>query len=408
MRCVSVLSTAQDPDEALKEVVALARTRLGTGTADLALIFATAHHAEAMGRIAAEVRSQGLSRHVLGCTGESVVGDHFEIEGKPGLALWAIGLPGCEIRPRRITHEADGFPGWSDSLPDPRNPPALIALGDPFTFPADKFLKAVNEGAPGVRVVGGMASASQDRGGNRLILDGEVFDDGAVAVEILGPVTLRTVVSQGCRPVGQSFIVTKADRNIIRELGRRPALEVLREVFSQLDPDDQERVQQGLHIGRAISEYQESFGRGDFLVRNVIGADDEGGIAITDLIRVGQTVQFHVRDADSADEDLRSLLENERLARPRSKILGSLLFTCNGRGTRLFRAPNHDVDALHHYLGNVPVAGFFAMGELGPVGGENFIHGFTASIVVFEMQEVGDFGQEGPLAPDADRGEMLA
>jgi small ligand-binding sensory domain FIST len=205
-----------------------------------------------------------------------------------------------------------------------------------------------------------------------------------VAIEITGEVAVATVVSQGCRPIGRSMIVTRAERNLIRELGRRPALEVLREVFDGLDPDDQERVRQGLHIGRVINEYQETFQRGDFLVRNVMGANDSGGIAITDMIRVGQTVQFHVRDAQSADEDLRTLLENARLARPTMKARGALLFTCNGRGTRLFEEPNHDVGVVHEILGPVPVAGFFAMGELGPVGGQNFVHGFTASVVIFE------------------------
>ena len=201
-----------------------------------------------------------------------------------------------------------------------------------------------------------------------------------------GPVSVRTVVSQGCRPIGHTMIVTKAEQNIIRELGRRPALEVLREMFQELSEDDQRRVQDGLHIGRVINEYQEMFQRGDFLVRNVIGADDSGAIQITDLVRVGQTVQFHVRDAETADEDLRSLFMHA--TRPaRRRPAGALLFTCNGRGTRLFGKPNHDVSLIHEILGPIPVAGFFAMGEIGPIGGQNFVHGFTASMVLFEEAE---------------------
>jgi small ligand-binding sensory domain FIST len=235
-------------------------------------------------------------------------------------------------------------------------------------------------------VIGGMASGSHAPGQNRLVLDGDVVNEGAVAVELDGPLTVRTVVSQGCRPIGRTAIVTKVERNVIRELGRRPALEVLRELFESLPEDDQELVQQGLHIGRVINEYQDKFRRGDFLVRNVIGADEEGGIAITDVVRVGQTVQFHVRDADTADEDLRSLLIQERQARPGARIGGALLFSCNGRGSRLFAEPHHDVATIHDLLGPVPVAGFFAMGEIGPVGGQNFVHGYTASIALFEEQ----------------------
>jgi len=157
-------------------------------------------------------------------------------------------------------------------------------------------------------------------------------------------------------------------------------LDVLREQFEALSPDDKELVQQGLHLGRVINEYQDTFERGDFLVRNVIGADDAGRLAITDVVRVGQTVQFHVRDAQTADQDLRSLLEGERSSAPPA---GALLFTCNGRGTRLFPEPNHDVGVIRELLGPVPVAGFFAMGEIGPIGGQNFLHGFTASVVLF-------------------------
>ncbi len=407
MRCVSLLSTAHDSEQAMNDVVARAVAGLGKGAADLAFVFATSHHAEALGQVAQRIRAQGLAKHVLGCTAESVVGENREVEGEPALALWAMSLPGISIRPRRMTYEENSFRGWSDALPTSSggpDAPTVLTLGDPFSFPADRFLKTVNEGSPGVRIVGGMASGSQARGGNRLILDDKVFEDGAVAVDVSGPVAIRTVVSQGCRPIGRSFVVTKADKNIIRELGGRPALEVLREIFEELDPEDQERVQQGLHIGRVINEYQDTFQHGDFLVRNVIGADDEGGIAITDLIRAGQTIQFHVRDAASATEDLRTLLENERLARPRSTVLGALLFTCNGRGVRLFPDPNHDVSALEKFFGTIPVAGFFAMGELGPVGGQNFIHGFTASVVTFEAVDVGDFEPRSPGAPDEPTG----
>jgi hypothetical protein len=210
----------------------------------------------------------------------------------------------------RLTFDGAAFEGWPDDLEGRADADrAMLLLGDPFSFPADQWLKRINAGSPGLRVIGGMASAGQAAGRNRLALDGQVFDDGAVAIVLDGPVRVRTVVSQGCRPIGRPMLVTKADRNLIKELGRRPAMEVLRETFDALSEDDQERVRQGLHIGRVINEYQESFHRGDFLVRNVMGADEEGSIAINDLIRVGQTVQFHVRDADSADEDLQSLLE---------------------------------------------------------------------------------------------------
>jgi small ligand-binding sensory domain FIST len=397
MKCVSALSTVRNTEAALRQVVDRATEGLGGEPADLALVFASMHHAEALAEIAAETANRGLGRHVLGCTGESIVGEDREVEGSSALSLWALRLPGIALR--RLTFTAGAFGGWPEleaepqpqaqpvSAPTPgERRPSMIMMADPFSFPTDLLLKRLGEVAPGMRVIGGMASGSNAPGLNRLVLDGEAVSEGAVAVEVDGPLAIRTVVSQGCRPIGRTVIVTKVERNVIRELGRRPALEVLREVFEGLPEDDQERVQQGLHIGRVINEYQENFRRGDFLVRNVIGADESGGIAITDVVRVGQTVQFHVRDADTADEDLRSLLIQERRARPGARISGALLFTCNGRGSRLFPEPHHDVAAIHDVLGAIPVAGFFAMGEIGPVGGQNFVHGFTASIALFEEE----------------------
>ena len=384
VKCVSALSTSPDPDGAASEVVGRLAEGLAGETADLALVFASTHHAGTLERVAREARSRGVARRLIGCTGESIVGDDREVEEGPALSAWAASLPGVDLAFHRLSFEGGELRGWGADPADGRpTPSTLLLLGDPFSFPPDQALGRLGELSPGVRVVGGMASAGQIPRGNRLLLDGETYRDGAVAVEIRGPVGLRTVVSQGCRPIGRTFVVTRAERNVIRELGRRPALEVLREVFEGLDDGDRERVKQGLHIGRVISEYQESFRRGDFLVRNVLGADESGGVAVTDVIRVGQTVQFHVRDAASADDDLRSLLESARSERPGAPVRGALLFTCNGRGTRLFDAPNHDAGVVREVVGPVPVAGFFAMGELGPVGGQNFVHGFTASVVLF-------------------------
>jgi small ligand-binding sensory domain FIST len=393
MKCVTALSTLRDSGAALRQVVDRAAQGLGGEPASLVLVFASMHHADALGELAALVQGRGLGERVLGCTGESIVGEDREVERGPALSLWALRLPGITAQPRQFTFTDGAFEGWPELEQSARTSPAtgpgesprcLILLGDPFSFPTDLFLKRYHEIAPGCPVIGGMASGSQTPEGNRLVLDGTIATEGAVGLELSGPFVVRTIVSQGCRPIGRPMIVTRAEQNMIRELGRRPVLDVIREVFAELPAEDQELVRQGLHIGRVINEYQDKFQRGDFLIRNVIGGDEAGGMAITDVIRVGQTVQFHVRDAETADEDLRTLLLHERQTRPDSRITGALLFTCNGRGLRLFPEPNHDVSVIRELLGHVPVAGFFAMGEIGPVGGQNFVHGFTASIALFE------------------------
>jgi small ligand-binding sensory domain FIST len=256
-------------------------------------------------------------------------------------------------------------------------------LGDPYSFPADSVLARLGDDQPSVAVIGGMASAAAAPGENRFILGRRVLDRGAVAALVSGAVQIQPVVSQGCRPIGSPYVVTKAERNIIYELGGKPALLQLKHVFDSLPAREQHMVQQGLHLGRVISEYQDRFDQGDFLVRNVMGIQpDDGSIVIADWVRPGQTVQFHIRDAETADAEMRELLA--KAGGGGGECVGALVFSCNGRGTRLFPGPHHDALAVREILGAIPLAGFFAAGELGPVGGKSFVHGFTASLALFK------------------------
>lgn len=388
LRFASALSTIRDARGAAEEVCRVAGGELGE-TPDLAIMFASQHYAAEFEKLAGEVCQRLGTERVLGCTGEAIVGVGREIEDEPAVSLWLAKLPGVSVSLMHLSFERAGaesaIVGWPDDLPlEWPEGTAFILLGEPFSFPADLLLARLNEDRPGVPVVGGMASGGSTPGENRLWLGPRVLREGAVAAMLHGPVRLRTVVSQGCRPIGKHFVVTKAERNVIHELGGRPALIQLKELFDTLPTREQELVQRGLHLGRVVSEYQDRFEQGDFLVRNVIGIDpSDGSIAVTDYIRQGQTVQFHIRDQQTADEELRQLLAGVR-ENPQASPVGGLLFTCNGRGTRLFSQRNHDAACVQAALGQIPLAGFFAQGELGPVGGSNFMHGFTASLALFE------------------------
>lgn len=384
MPSISALSTRTNSRQALTELLDTASPKLAGRRAPLACLFGTINHALELGELAREIRTQGLADHVIGVTAESIAGGDVEVENSSALSLWILDLPGVNIEPVRICYEDGLFLGWQEPpIGVDESSRALILLADPFSFPADEFVSRLNDRRKGFRVMGGIASAAQNAGQNKLVIDDDEYRTGAVGVIVSGDLTIRTVVSQGCRPIGRHQLVTKAERNIIRELGRRPALEVLQEIFDDLEGPDQERVRRGLHLGRVINEYQDHFGPGDFLVRNVLGGEPSGAIAVNDNLRVGQTVQFHVRDAATADEDLRGLLANSASTPEDLSPDAALLFTCNGRGSRLFEMPNHDMATIHEILGPVPTAGFFAMGEIGPIGSQNFIHGFTASIGLF-------------------------
>jgi small ligand-binding sensory domain FIST len=387
-RFAAALSTASETSAAIDEVCRQTLSALG-GTPDLALAFVSHDHAAQFESLGEQLCRRLGCQRLLGASGESIVGSGREIEQAPALSLWLAALPGVELTPLRLdferTPEGGTFLGWPDNWDElSASPASLLLLGEPFSFPADALLERLNEDRPGLTVVGGMASGAFEPGKNRLFLGEQSIDSGAVGMLMRG-VGMRSVVSQGCRPIGQPLVVTKAQQNVIEQLGGQPPLEQLRALWPSLSPREQGLVQQGLHVGQVINEYQPQFRRGDFLVRNVVGADPQHGVlAIGDFVRPGQTVQFHVRDAQTADEDLRELLIAARDQRPAA---AALLFTCNGRGTRLFSEPHHDAAALADVLGDIPVAGFFAQGEIGPVGGKNFLHGFTASVVLFDAAE---------------------
>ncbi len=388
IRFASALSTAGDPQRAVAEVCQQALAELGSPP-DLAMLFLSADAAPLADVIAADACQRLQTDRLIGCTGESLVGRAREVEGQTAASLWLAKLPDVDVQPIHLTFrntpEGPSFFGWPDSLlegwPDE---PCLLLLGDPFSFPADFLLQQINDQHPDARVIGGMASGASQPGEARLLQGSQAHDEGAVAVLISGPVRIRSVVSQGCRPIGRHFVITKAEQNVVLQLGGKPAVSQLEAVFAELPTRERELVNQGVHLGRVVSEYFERFEQGDFLVRNVLGFDPESGaLAIGDYLRTGQTVQFHIRDWETADAELRQLLASARAASQRPAS-GALMFTCNGRGTRLFPEPHHDALAIREALGEIPLAGFFAAGELGPIGGKNFQHGFTASIALFE------------------------
>ena len=390
-RCGCGVSTQPRLDVALSDAVAAATADLGfaesSAAADLGVVFVSAAYGPTIRPLLEHLADLVPARHVLAATCEGVLAGEREYESGPAVAVWLARLPGAWLEPVSLeyTQTPDGgmFAGWPTGLAGrmPANA-ALVLLADPFSFPVDALIRRLEEEHPGLPIVGGMASGGSRPGSNTLAIDQRTYDSGAVGVLVGGSVRVRPVVSQGCRPVGRPLVITKAEENLIVELGGTPALDRLREMYGDLDDADRELVRSSLHVGRAASEYRDTFRRGDFLVRNVLGADpDSGVIAVGDLVRAGQTVQFHVRDAASADQDLRELLCGDA---PDVDPAGALVFTCNGRGSRLFAEPNHDAKCLQRCLGPLPAAGFFAQGEIGPIGRRTFLHGFTASIAIFE------------------------
>jgi small ligand-binding sensory domain FIST len=410
LRLAAGLSTSSDAATAAEQVVAQCAQGLGTGSTDLAIACISPHHIGHAEIIAAAIRRELRVDCLIGVSAESVIGGRTELERAPGVSLLAARLPGVTLVP---------FAG-EDLVPFDESPEGLGRLGrgfgveedlratfifaDPFSVPIMGLLpsmcRARAHGKVGA-ILGGLASAGTTPGVNALLLDDAVHRSGLVGVSLKGAVRIDPVVSQGCRGIGPTLIVTAAKKNIILGLGNRKALDVVRELVEELPEEDRKLLEKGLFVGRVINEYKDRFGRDDFLIRNVVGIDENhGAVAVSDFVRVGQTIRFHLRDAKTADEDLALLLDAQQLREP---PLGAFLITCNGRGTRLFDRPHHDAAAVARAFAppspgedlakagqeidpegpTLPIAGFFAAGEIGPVGADSYLHGQTACLALF-------------------------
>ncbi len=390
MNAASGISQRADWRDALAE--ALAQTGpLRGGEADLLFLFASAAYAGDFDQLLAEAAAATRARVLIGCSGQGVIGLAREIEDEPALSLLALRLPGAVLRPAHITQadlERYQRPEqWNTLTGIPQSVNALLLFADPFTLDAERLLAVLSHAYPGIPLVGGMASGDQDRRQTHLFLNGDVYDHGAVALALGGAYMVRTIVSQGATPIGEPWIITGAEGQVIHTIARRPAYEVLVETLRELPAEMQARARGNLLVGLAMDEYQQEFRRGDFLIRNLLGVDrDSGALVVSALPGVGQTVQFQIRDAAAASEDLHAML-GAVTATQGEQPVAALLCACNGRGVGLFGTSGHDARTLAERLGPIPVVGLFCNGEIGPVGSRNFLHGFTASIALVVPRE---------------------
>ena len=396
MRWAAAYSRRDGPSAAAAaDVAGAVRTQLGGGPVDLALAFFTAPLVAEAESIAETLKRELSPACLAGTSGGSVVGLDREIEQGPALVLLAARLPGVEVKPFVMVASS-----WGEAIQDPlefaRHTPGVagaevvLLFADPFSLDVERALAAFNRHAPGVRLVGGVASAGVRPQSNVMILNDWVAREGGIGVALRGALRVDTVVSQGCRPIGPPLEVTRAEQNLIFELDGQPALERAEQVLRSLPESERERLQHGLYVGRPAR--LGASGRGDYLIRNLLGADrDRGALAVADRMTERERVRLHVRDAATAREDLELLLAPQEFD---SRAAAALLFTCNGRGQAFFGRPHQDVTTLQSALGGaVPAAGFFCAGEIGPVGEKNFLYGHTASIAVVRPKNSATVGR---------------
>ena len=402
MKWANALSTRSSLEAAIAEVVERAQSSLGV-PANFGILFISAAFASEYSRLMPLLQERLTVPMLIGCSGGGIIGmdsdqEAQEIEMEPALSLSLAYLPEVNVHTFHITSEE--MPDL-DSSPDawvkligvsPEEQPDFILLADPMSKIND-LLQGLDFAYPGSIKVGGQASANAMGGNNGLFCNYQLHREGIVGVALSGKILMETIVAQGCRPIGETYRVTEGERNIVlgleaqtdAELSRsngqgRTPLTVLQELIQDMSEEDRSLAQHSLFVGVARNAFKQKLEPGDFLIRQVLGVDPRvGAIAIGDRVRPGQRIQFHLRDADASAEDLRTLLEryceqNSESSAPEA----ALMFSCLGRGEGLYGEPNFDSHLFSRYFGNVPLSGFFCNGEIGPIGGSTFLHGYTS------------------------------
>ena len=384
VRVGTALSTARDPREGAARAAAEAAEALGGRACDIAVVFASGAHLAAPEATLEGIHEELAPIELAGCGAAGVIGGVREIEHGTAVSVWAAALDGGEATTfHAVIEELEEGVGALAGMPDLEDAAGAILLVDPMTFPADPVLQSLSGRTPRVPLLGGLASGRGPDDTAVLFLGDEVLDAGAVGARFDG-VEILPCVSQGATPVGPELTITAADGHVITELAGRPALDKLRDTIETLSATDLALIQGGLLMGIVIDSNKPDYLQGDFLVRGLMGADpDSGQVSVAAEVRPGQVVRLHARDARSADRDLREALGMRMEALGGTPPAGALMFSCNGRGEGMFGCPDHDAEAADQVLEGAPIAGFFAGGEIGPVGGEYFLHGFTATLAVF-------------------------
>ena len=397
MKWASAISEQTALEPAIAECVADLREQLGDAAPDLAVVFASFHYREGYDAIPSLVREQlgsgpfGLNAPlVLGCSGGGIIGNGLEVEQRPALSITAASLPDVALVDFHLEGERlpdlDAGPEQWESLLQVNSAaaPQFVILADPHSFPVQNLLLGMDYAFAGSAKIGGLASGGQEQGGNALFLGDRVHHSGAVGVALHGNIAVDTVVAQGCRPIGKPMRITQSRRNLLEGLDGESPLTVLRGLFPTLSQRDQGLMRNSLFLGVVMDDFIEEPQQGDFLIRNVMGMDDRSGtLAIGEMLKEGQLVQFHLRDAETSAQDLTAVLDRYAGDNRENQVHGALLFSCLGRGQYLYGRPNHDTDIFRDKLGAVPLGGFFCNGEIGPVSGVTFLHGYTSSFGIF-------------------------
>lgn len=390
MKWASTLYTGSTDRKDLDSATETILQRLDSEYCDLALLFVSPHFKNQYSQIAERVRSRLSPATMVGCSGMAVIGDGKEIEHAPAIALIAATLPGVTCH--AVYTDAVDLPD-NDAPPDRWkewlglthvDEADFVLLADPFSTAIEQVVLGIDYAFPNATVVGGLASAAGAARENALFLNDQVYRDGMVALAVHGDVKLDAIVAQGCKPIGEPLTVTCCNHNILLEANGKPPVQLLEELIPSLDEYDRQLLQSSLFLGLEMDPFNSQPQQGDFLVRNVLGVDYENStMAVGAVLHEGQVVQFHLRDKLTSALDLDIMLSQYLMGEHAADATGALLFSCLGRGEQLYGESNHDSNRFATRVGDIPLAGFFCNGEIGPIGPSTYVHGYTSSFGIF-------------------------
>lgn len=387
MLWASAISTQEDLRTAFADAAREVQRQLGGAAADLVVLFISAQYAPAYGVVSGLLRSLFPTAQCIGCSAGGIIGGGREVEHTAALSITAAVLPGVQIIPFHL-YSADLPLGWKNQFSVASDdPPHFILLPDPFSLDVEALIGALDHGFPTSTKIGGLASGAARPGMNALFLNDQTQRSGAVGVALSGNIEVDTVVAQGCRPIAHPMFITRCQGNILYELDGEPCMTALQHTYETLSREDQQLARHSLFLGIVMEEDRQEYRQGDFLIRNIVGTDREReALAIGSVLRESQVVQFHLRDAATSADDIDQMLRQYTAERPSGSARGALLFPCLGRGIHLYGEPDHDSRALRRHLGDIPVGGFFCNGEIGPVKGTTFLHGYTSAVGLFRSK----------------------
>jgi small ligand-binding sensory domain FIST len=393
VKWASAVARSTDLESAVIAAVADALRDLDAPCPELILAFVSSHFTDELDRVTALVRAQSGGGLLVGCTAGGVIGGGSEVEGEPAVSITVAQLPGVEMSPFYLAPQAVADAGARDKWQaavrcEPSSEPSFVLLADPFSCPADRLLAGLDSTFPAGSKIGGLASGATRPGSNRLYLGGNSYAAGAVGIALTGNLVVDTVVSQGCRPIGDPMFVTACRDNLILDLDGTPAIDVLRHLYERLSSEDRELFRHALFLGLVMNERQQSYGPGDFLIRNLLGVNESPrSIAVGAALHENMVVQFHLRDRRTAAGDLQEMLGRYAVDATSRPPAGALLFSCLGRGAGLYGVPDHDSRMFRSHVGDVPLGGFFCNGEIGQVQGSTYLHGYTSAFGMFRARD---------------------